>query len=77
MNRTPNPTTRITPHELLTGEIPPPIFKGIPKHITPLGRAVLNKKRLAYERLLNRANKRKLRKRDIAENGIRRSVILY
>ena len=43
------------------GERPPPIFKGIPIHITPPGKAELNNKRLAYERLLNRANKRKLR----------------
>ena len=45
------------------GERPPPIFKGIPKYITPSGKEELNNKRLAYERLLHKANKRELRTR--------------
>ena len=44
MNRTPNPTTKVTPHELMIGEKPPPLFHGIPPNIAPLEQIELDMK---------------------------------
>ena len=43
----------------MMGEAPPSIFKGIPNHIIPPGKTELNKKMIAYRRLLDKAEKRK------------------
>ena len=33
MNRSPNPTTKVSPEKLFTGKEPPPLFQGIPQGI--------------------------------------------
>ena len=63
MIRMPNPTTKITPHELMTGDKPPPLFYGIPPHISPLGQAELDTKLIAFRRLKEKAEKRKSKAR--------------
>ena len=50
MNRTPNPTTKITLHELMTGDKPPPLCHGIPPHISPPGQDELDAKLIAFKR---------------------------
>ena len=63
MNRTPNPTTKITPHELLTGCKPPPLFFGIPTDIIPPNQAELDKELIAFNRLRDKADKRRSKAR--------------
>ena len=63
MNRTPNPTSKITPHELMTGEKPTPSFHGIPPNISPPGQAELDNKLIAFKRLKEKAEKRRSKAR--------------
>ena len=61
MNRTPNPTTKISPHELFTGNKPPPRFYGIPPYVTPPCQAELDNRLIAFNRLKDKADKRNLK----------------
>ena len=63
MNRTPNPTTKISPHELLTGNKPPPLFYGIPPDGILPGQAELDNRLIAFNRMRDKAEKRRLKAR--------------
>ena len=63
MNRTPNPSTKIPSHELMTGEKPPPLFHGIPPNIAPLGQKELDMRLMAFKRLRDKAQKHRSRVR--------------
>ena len=61
MNRSINSITRFTPHELMLGERPPPLFKGIPPGISLPSRDHVDAAKVAVERQRKRAEKRKLK----------------
>ena len=55
INRTPNPTTKVSPEKLLTGIEPPSMFHGLPDTIGIPGQTEVDEKRAVYERLKKRA----------------------
>ena len=61
LNRTPNPSSRFAPEALFTGRDPPPLFSGVPTGIRVPDTQELDKCKLAFERLVDRAKKRKER----------------
>ena len=61
MNRSPNPTTRVSPEKLFTGEEPPSLFHGIPQGIKVPTTPEVNEIKLAVERVRKRAEQRKKR----------------
>ena len=61
MNRSINSITRLTPHELMLGERPPPQFNGIPLGIPLSLCKQVDAAKLAVERQKRRAEKCKLK----------------
>ena len=59
MNRTPHGVTQMTPEFLFTGVDPPSIFHGIPPTFPVPNQAELDRFKIAYERLVKRAEQRK------------------
>ena len=61
LNRTRNPTTKVSPEKLMTGKEPRNMFEGLPSTVPIPGQPEVDEKRVVYERLLKRAEQRMLR----------------
>ena len=61
LNRTPNPSTQVSPGKLMTGNEPESMFTGVPESIPATEPAQHDEVKRVYERLLKRAEKRALK----------------
>ena len=61
INRSPNPTTKVCPEKLMTGKEPESLFVGLPATIPVLKQSELDERKLVFEKLRKRAEKRKER----------------
>ena len=61
LNRTPNPSTMVSPERLMTGKEPEAMFTGVPEPVSVSEPVRHDKVKLVYEKLRGRAEKRALR----------------
>ena len=58
LNRTPNPTTKMSPEKLMTGRESRSMFESLPETVEIPEQAEINERQLVYERLKKRADQR-------------------
>ena len=58
MNRTPDPSTGISPEKLITGKEPESMFEGLPSTAEIPGQAEIDERKLVFENLQKRAEER-------------------